>query len=86
MGHMDVIAIISDGFNIYFPMLMIAFCLATYFSLGSRILSVLGIDQFIDEEIRTDLVMEGRDLITRGEIHSHAVSYTHLTLPTKRIV
>jgi len=71
MGHMDVIAIISDGFNIYFPMLMIAFCLATYFSLGSRILSVLGIDQFIDEEIRTDLVMEGRDLITRGEIHSH---------------
>lgn len=30
MGHMDVLAIISDGFNIYFPMLMVGFCLATW--------------------------------------------------------
>lgn len=30
MGHMDVLPIISNGFNIYFPMLMVALCLATW--------------------------------------------------------
>ncbi|CAB0039639.1 unnamed protein product [Trichogramma brassicae] len=66
MGHMDVINIISDGFNIYFPMGMLAFCLATYFSLGSRMLSMLGFQQFLgDDELTTDLVEEGRELIKR---------------------
>lgn len=66
MGHMDVIAIISDGFNVYFPMAILAFCLATYFSVGSRLLSMLGFHQFVgDDEITTDLVDEGRELIKR---------------------
>lgn len=67
MGHMDVIAIISDGFNVYFPMAVLAFCIATYFSLGARILSVFGFHQFFgDDELITDLVEEGRELIKRG--------------------
>ncbi|XP_015601353.1 LMBR1 domain-containing protein 2 homolog [Cephus cinctus] len=66
MGHMDVISIISDGFNVYFPMAILAFCLATYFSLGSRLLSMLGFQQFLgDDELTTDLVEEGRELIKR---------------------
>ncbi|KAJ3642157.1 hypothetical protein Zmor_024966 [Zophobas morio] len=66
MGHMDVIAIISDGFNVYFPMAILVFCLATYFSVGSRLLSMLGFHQFIgDDEMTTDLVEEGRELIKR---------------------
>ncbi|XP_046818597.1 LMBR1 domain-containing protein 2 homolog [Vespa crabro] len=66
MGHMDVISIISDGFNIYFPMAILGFCLATYFSLGSRLLSMLGFQQFLDDdEFTTDLVEEGRELIIR---------------------
>lgn len=66
MGHMDVISIISDGFNIYFPMLMLAFCLATWFSLGSRALNALGFQQFmLNETIALELVQEGRDLIAR---------------------
>jgi len=66
MGHMDVIKIISNGFNVYFPMAIMFFCVATYFSLGSRILSVIGFHQFIsDDEITTDLVNEGRELIKR---------------------
>ncbi|XP_066145281.1 LMBR1 domain-containing protein 2 homolog [Euwallacea fornicatus] len=66
MGHMDVIGIISHGFNIYFPMAVLVFCLATYFSLGSRFLSLLGFHQFVgDEEMTTDLVEEGRELVTR---------------------
>ncbi|KAJ8667074.1 hypothetical protein QAD02_008736 [Eretmocerus hayati] len=66
MGHMDVIKIVSDGFNIYFPMGILAFCLATYFSLGSRLLSMVGFQQFLgDDELTTDLVEEGRELIKR---------------------
>uniref|UniRef100_A0A1Y1L8F3 LMBR1 domain-containing protein n=2 Tax=Photinus pyralis TaxID=7054 RepID=A0A1Y1L8F3_PHOPY len=66
MGHMDVIAIISDGFNVYFPIAILLFCLATYFSLGARLLSVIGFHQFVgDDEITTDLVDDGRELIKR---------------------
>lgn len=66
MGHMDVLGIISDGFNIYFPMVMLAFCLATWFSLGSRALNALGFQQFLQNEtIATELVQEGKDLIAR---------------------
>jgi hypothetical protein len=67
MGHMDVISIVSDGFNVYFPMAMLAFCVATYFSVGSRLLSLLGFQQFVgDDEVTADLVEEGRELIKRG--------------------
>ncbi|XP_073817587.1 LMBR1 domain-containing protein 2 homolog [Musca autumnalis] len=66
MGHMDVIGIISNGFNIYFPMCMLAFCLATWFSLGSRALNAMGFQQFLQNEtIATELVQEGKDLIAR---------------------
>ncbi|KAF6206204.1 hypothetical protein GE061_017433 [Apolygus lucorum] len=66
MGHMVVLSIISDGFNIYFPMAVLAFCLATYFSLGSRLLSLIGFQQFLDDdELTTELVEEGRELVGR---------------------
>lgn len=69
MGHMDVLGIISDGFNIYFPMVMLAFCLATWYSLGSRALNILGFQQFmlnesVAEEV-SEFVQEGRELIER---------------------
>lgn len=68
MGHMDVVSIISDGFNIYFPIGILAFCLATYFSIGSRLLSLVGFQQFLDDdELTTDLVEEGKELISRGQ-------------------
>jgi len=68
MGHMDIIGIIADGFNIYFPMVLLLLSLATYFSLGSRLLSALGFHQFIggDDDMTADLVDEGRDLVKRG--------------------
>ncbi|XP_050699310.1 LMBR1 domain-containing protein 2 homolog [Eriocheir sinensis] len=66
MGHMDVIRIVSDGFNIYFPMMIVALCLATYYSLGSRLLSALGFQQFMsDDDLTTDLIEEGKTLINR---------------------
>lgn len=64
---MDVIPIVSDGFNVYFPMMIVALCLATYYSLGSRLLSALGFQQFIgDDELTTDLIEEGKTIVSRG--------------------
>uniref|UniRef100_U5EYB4 Putative conserved plasma membrane protein n=1 Tax=Corethrella appendiculata TaxID=1370023 RepID=U5EYB4_9DIPT len=66
MGHMDVLGIISDGFNIYFPMIMLAICAATWFSLGSRTLNALGFQQFmLNETMSSELVQEGKDLAVR---------------------
>lgn len=66
MGHMDVIAIISDGFNIYLPILMCFLCLATLFQFGSRFLHFMGIEQFIaDDDLTAELVREGQDLVKR---------------------
>uniref|UniRef100_A0A2S2NWC4 LMBR1 domain-containing protein 2 n=2 Tax=Schizaphis graminum TaxID=13262 RepID=A0A2S2NWC4_SCHGA len=66
MGHMDVITIISDGFNVYFPTLILAVCLATYFNIGTRILSILGFPQFLeDDDLVIDYIQEGRLLVVR---------------------
>ncbi|XP_077286113.1 LMBR1 domain-containing protein 2 homolog isoform X3 [Arctopsyche grandis] len=66
MGHMDVLSIISDGFNIYFPMLVLLFCIATYFSIGSRLLTMCGFQQFVgDVELTTELVEEGKEIVKR---------------------
>lgn len=79
MGHMDVIKIVSDGFNIYFPMGILAFCLATYFSVGSRLLSMIGFQQFLgDDELTTDLVEEGRELIKRGKYVLKSLKTNHV--------
>ena len=66
MGHMDVVSIVSDYFNIYFPILLLGLTTATYFSLGSRLLSTLGFQQFLDqEELTGELVEEGKELVKR---------------------
>ena len=67
MGHMDVISFISDGFNIYFPMLIFILCLATFFNLGGHVLHFFGFEQFIgDAEITNDLIEDGKNLVKRG--------------------
>jgi len=66
MGHMDVISFISDGFNIYLPIIMCLFCLATFLQFGSRILHFMGIEQFIqDDDLTSELIKEGRELVKR---------------------
>jgi len=66
MGHMDVLSLISDGFNIYFPIGILLISMLTWFKVGSRILSKIGFHQFlVDDEITSDLVSEGQQLINR---------------------
>ncbi|KAM9360954.1 G-protein coupled receptor-associated protein LMBRD2a [Symphorus nematophorus] len=66
MGSMRVLSFISDGFYIYYPMLVLLLCFATFYSLGSRCLNLLGFHQYItDDDLTSDLVDEGRELIRR---------------------
>jgi len=66
MGHMDVVSIVSDYFNIYFPILLLVLTAATYMNVGSRILSTLGFQQFLDsDEDSGEFVDEGKELIKR---------------------
>merc|ERR1719369_727106 len=63
---MDVVSIVQDYFNIYFPILLLILTMATYFSIGSRLLSMLGFQQFLTQEDQTgELVEEGRELVKR---------------------
>ncbi len=71
MGHMDVISFISNGFNIYFPILILLLCAATYFRLGSRVLTFLGFQQFIgDDDMTQELIDEGKELVKRGKLNN----------------
>ncbi|XP_066510599.1 G-protein coupled receptor-associated protein LMBRD2B-like [Hoplias malabaricus] len=66
MGSMKVLSFIADGFYIYYPMLIVLLCIATYFSLGTRCLNLLGFQQFMGEsDMTSDLVDEGKELIRR---------------------
>ncbi|XP_062410458.1 G-protein coupled receptor-associated protein LMBRD2B isoform X2 [Sardina pilchardus] len=66
MGSMRVLSFIADGFYIYYPMLIVLLCIATYFSLGTRCLNLLGFQQFMgDNELTSDLIDEGKELLRR---------------------
>lgn len=66
MGSMSLLSFISHGFYIYYPMLILLLCFATYYNLGSRCLNLLGFHQYItDDEITSDLVDEGKEIIRR---------------------
>ena len=71
MGHLELISFISDGFNIYFPILVCVLCAATYFNLGQRCLTVIGFQRFIDaaDDMTNDMVDEGREHVNRGNIY-----------------
>uniref|UniRef100_A0A8R1TJV2 LMBR1 domain-containing protein 2 homolog n=1 Tax=Onchocerca volvulus TaxID=6282 RepID=A0A8R1TJV2_ONCVO len=61
MGHLDLIAVLAKGINIYLPILIFLLALGTWFRLGTRLLHLLGIDQFVgDDEMTMELVNNGK--------------------------
>eukprot|EP00102_Acyrthosiphon_pisum_P023663 XP_016660873.1 PREDICTED: LMBR1 domain-containing protein 2 homolog [Acyrthosiphon pisum] len=70
MGHMDIITIICiDGFNVYFPTLILAVCLATYFNVGAKILSILGFPQYLeDDDLVIDYILDGHLIVVREKL------------------
>uniref|UniRef100_A0A673CDQ1 LMBR1 domain-containing protein 2-B-like n=1 Tax=Sphaeramia orbicularis TaxID=375764 RepID=A0A673CDQ1_9TELE len=75
MGSMHLLSFISDGFYIYYPMLvLLLFNVCIFFDIhsvihfSSRCLNLLGFHQYItDDELTSDLVDEGKELIRRGK-------------------
>ena len=67
MGHMDVVSIVADYFNVYFPIALLVLTCATYFSVGARVLTMLGFQQFLaqDSDLTMELVEEGKEHIKR---------------------
>ncbi|XP_042565320.1 G-protein coupled receptor-associated protein LMBRD2B isoform X2 [Clupea harengus] len=66
MGSMRVLSFIANGFYIYYPMLIVLLCIATFFSLGTRCLNLMGFQQFMgDNELTSDLIDEGKELLRR---------------------
>ena len=67
MGHMDVVSIVADYFNVYFPIALLILTAATYFSVGARVLTMLGFQQFLaqDSDLTLELVDEGKEHIKR---------------------
>jgi hypothetical protein len=69
MGGMNVIPIISKGFNFYFPMLICLLCAGTYFRLGSRCLHAFGVRQFFDDDdVSIEYIEDGKNLMKRGSL------------------
>lgn len=63
MGHLELV---SDGFNIYFPILIVLLCVGTWFKVGTRCLSSIGFAQFLQsDELTTDLMEEGKAFVNR---------------------
>ncbi|VDK69165.1 unnamed protein product [Litomosoides sigmodontis] len=61
MGHLDLIPVLAKGINIYLPILIVLLTLGTWFKLGTRLLHLFGIDQFVgDDEITAELVDGGK--------------------------
>uniref|UniRef100_A0A3P8Z121 LMBR1 domain containing 2 n=1 Tax=Esox lucius TaxID=8010 RepID=A0A3P8Z121_ESOLU len=67
MGSMRLLPFIADGFYIYYPMLVLLLCIATFCSLGTHCLNLLGFTQFMSQsnDLTSDLVDEGKELIKR---------------------
>jgi len=66
-GEPGLIPWLSRGFYIYYPILIFVLCVATFFKLGTRIMSLLGYESFLGEdEFSIDYIDEGKTLMKRG--------------------
>ncbi|KAA8594403.1 hypothetical protein FQN60_005237 [Etheostoma spectabile] len=68
MGSMRVLSFIANGFYIYYPMLIVILCIATYFRVEDKNCTA---QQFVgDSEMTSDLIDEGKELIRREAKYS----------------
>lgn len=66
MGHMGVIESVASTFRVYLPIVMCFLCIATFLDMGSRLLHLMGIEQFVvEDEVTADLIKDGFELVKR---------------------
>ena len=65
-GNTDLIPWLTNYFYIYYPIVILLVCIATIFSIGSRLASIFGYQKFIGEdEFSVDYIDEGKTLMKR---------------------
>ena len=58
---------LSRYFYFYYPALIVLVCVATLFSIGTRLASLLGYQKFLGEDdFSADFIDEGKALMKRG--------------------
>jgi hypothetical protein len=68
-GNTELIPWLTSYFYLYYPMLIVLVCIATIFSVGSRLASLCGYQKFIGEDdFSADYIDEGKTLMKRGEV------------------
>lgn len=86
MGHMNVIPVISKGFNFYFPMLICLLSIGTFFRLGSRCLHACGIRQFFDDDdLSAEYIEDGKALMRQGKDNERFQSQESSLLCVKNV-
>jgi hypothetical protein len=68
-GNTELIPWLTNYVYYLYPVLIVLICIATVFSIGSRISSLLGYQKFMGEDdFSADYIEEGKALIKRGII------------------
>jgi len=66
MGVIDIVPILGQDFAVFFPLILVLFCLVHIFNLQGKLMNCLGFPQFVfSENYNDERVSEGRDLIQK---------------------
>lgn len=71
MGALNLVPLLGQEFSLYFPALIIPFCLANYLKLYSRLMAWVRLQQFtFTERFEEEKALEGLELLVNGEIYT----------------
>lgn len=62
-GHMDVVPVLGDSFNVYFPVLVLVFCVISYGNVLGKMLKCLGASAF--DQDSSIVIAEGKLIVQR---------------------
>jgi LMBR1-like membrane protein len=66
LSSMNIVPVVGNTFNWFFPALLVLLCVVTFFNLGGRVLTLLKIKRFQFTDTFNDTqIDEGRDLLVR---------------------
>lgn len=67
MGYMNLTPLLGEEYNVYFPIVLVLFCVANYFDLYSRFIQNCCAPKFhkfvFDEKFNDSKIDQGRDII-----------------------
>jgi hypothetical protein len=72
LGQMNLTPFLGNEYNVYFPMILIIFCIANYFNLFSKFILSCCIKKFhrfvFEEGISDKLISQGKEILKHGNL------------------